>query len=103
MPVDSECHDISVMEVFRRLSGTDVYKSPGSDNIPNWFLRDFAFVIAEPICHIFNFSINNGIVPQLWKTADVVPIPQSQPPDTTDDLRPIFLTPTLSKVLEAIV
>jgi hypothetical protein len=103
MPTDAEHHDISVMEVFRRLSSINVYKSPGPDNIPNWFLRDFAFAIAEPICHIFNFSINNGIVPQLWKTANVVPIPKSQPLSTTDDLRPISLTPTLSKVLEAIV
>jgi hypothetical protein len=64
-------------------------------------LKDFALVIADPVCHIFNASISSGLVPDLWKRANVVPIPKSQPPRSIqDDLRPISLTHTLSKLLE---
>jgi hypothetical protein len=89
-------------EVYNALSRINSHKSPGPDDIPNWFLKDFAFVIADPVCHIFNASISSGLVPDLWKRANVVPIPKSHPPQSIqDDLRPISLTPTLSKLLEA--
>ena len=39
-----------------------------------------------------------------WKQAYVVPVPKTNPPtDITKDLRPISLTPTVSKVLESFV
>ena len=95
---------IQPFEVFYKLTRIRIHKSPGPDNIPNWFLRDFAFAISEPICHIFNASVSQGIVPSLWKRANVVPIPKSRPPKSIyDDLRPISLTPTLSKILESLV
>ena len=95
---------IQPFEVFYKLSRIKVHKSPGPDGIPNWCLRDFAFAVSEPICHIFNASISQGVVPSLWKRANVVPIPKSHPPKSIkDDLRPISLTPTLSKVLESLV
>jgi hypothetical protein len=90
--------------VFERLSRINVHKSPGPDGIPNWVLRDFAFAVAEPVCHIFKYSVQHGVVPTLWKMANVVPIPKTRPPKSIDDdLRPISLTATLSKILESLV
>jgi hypothetical protein len=95
---------VQPFEVFHKLSPIKVRKSPGPDGILNWFLREFAFAVSEPICHIFNASINAGVVPSLWKRANVVPIPKKRPPKSVkDDLRPISLTPTLSKILESLV
>ncbi len=95
---------IQPYEVFDALSRVNVYKSPGPDDLPNWFLRDFAFAITEPVCHIFNASISTGIMPSLWKRANVVPRPKVHPPKSIhDDLRPISLTPTLSKLLELLI
>jgi hypothetical protein len=89
-------------EVFTALSHVNTYKSPGPDEIPNWFLKEFAFAIVDPVCHIFNESICSGLVPAAWKRANVVPIPKSNPPQSIhDDLRPISLTATLSKLLES--
>jgi hypothetical protein len=90
------------MKFTNALSRVNSHKSPKPDDIPNWFLKDFAFVIADPGCHIFNASISSGLVPDLWKRASVVSIPKSHPPHSIqDDLRPISLTPALSKLLEA--
>jgi hypothetical protein len=93
-------YTVEPYEVFFKLSHVKAHKSPGPDGIPNWFLKEYAFAISEPICHIFNASISTGIVPRLWKTANVVPIPKSRLPTAIEsDLRPRSLTPTLSKVL----
>ena len=97
-------HEITVIEVFNELERIDVHKSSGPDGLQNWALREYAFAISEPLCHIFNYSLQNGVIPSIWKAANVVLIPKCQPPTSLkDDLRPISLTPTLSKVLERLI
>ena len=89
-----------------KLDKINIYKSSGPDEIPNWFLRDFSPWLAEPLCCIFNTSVQMGIVPSQWKRANVVPIPKTKnhpPVEVESDLRPISLTPTVSKILESIV
>jgi hypothetical protein len=88
---------VELYEVFDALSCVKVYKSPGPHDLPNWFLRDFAFVITEPVSHILNALISAGIMASPWKRVNVVPIPKVRPPKSIhDDLRPVSLTPTLS-------
>jgi hypothetical protein len=112
LPDDSECvtntvpddYIIQPIEVFHKLLNINIRKPPGPDGIPNWFLRDFAFALSDPICSIFNASIRHGILPGCWKAAHIVPIPKQHPPKSIhDDIRPISLTPTISKVLESFV
>jgi hypothetical protein len=91
-------------EVYNLLLHVKTHKSPGPDEIPNWFLKEFAFAIADPVCHIFNASFSSGSVPDIWKRANVIPIPKANPPKSIcDDLRPISLTATLSKLLESLI
>ena len=97
-------YTISVAEVEQALSQINIYKSPGPDAIPNWFLRDFAPFLSIPLCAIYNASIQQGFVPMVWKSAEVVPIPKVSPPrDLSSDLRPISLLPTAAKILESFV
>jgi hypothetical protein len=95
---------IEPFEVERKLSNINVNKSSGPDNIPNWLLCDNSVWLAEPVCAIFNASLREGVVPAVWKQANVVPIPKNHPPRVIEsDLRPISLTSTLSKVLESFI
>ena len=97
-------HEITVFEVLNELERIDVHKSSGPDSLPNWALREYAFAISEPLCHMFYYFLQNGEIPRIWKAANVVLIPKCQPPTSIkDDLRPISLTPTLSKVLERLI
>jgi hypothetical protein len=90
--------------VERKLSSIDVHKAHGPDNIPNWFFHDFSVWLAEPLCAIFNESIRSGLVPLSWKQANVIPVPKVHPPIAIEtDIRPISLTPTISKILESFV
>jgi hypothetical protein len=49
-------------------------KSTGVDNLPPGLLKD----CRQPLCHIFNLSIETSCFPELWKIAKVVPIYISQ-------------------------
>jgi len=37
-------------EVYNLLSHVKTHKSSGPDEIPNWFLKEFVFAIADPMC-----------------------------------------------------
>ena len=68
--------------------------------IPKRILKDFAYILADPVATIFNKSLSTGVVPRIWKEANVIPIPKCNQPESESDTRPISLTPGLSKVLE---
>ena len=99
VPVPPEhCDDftIPVDKVESILKKTKTNKSLGPDNLPYWILHDLAPYIARPICSIFNCSVREGHVPDVWKQANVVPVPKVHPPkDITSDLRPTYLSQPL--------
>ena len=61
-------------EVKNRLAKINITKAPGPDNVPSWFLRDFAPHLAQPLSAIFNASIREGYMPPIWKGAKVLPV-----------------------------
>ena len=80
-----------------------VNKATGPDDIPAWILRDLD-ELAAPLASIYNSSLREGVIPDLWKTAIIVPVPKKHPPRHIEkDLRPISLTPIVSKVFESLV
>ncbi len=84
------------------LERVKISKASGPDSIPNWLLKNFSAELATPVASIFNASIVQAQVPSQRKVADVIPIPKSRPvQDINNDIRPISLTATLSKVLES--
>ena len=55
--------------------------------------------LAAPLTALFNTSLRDGVIPALWKTAHVIPLPKKQPPRSIEkDIRPISLTPIVSKI-----
>ena len=48
--------------------------------------------------------MREGSVPSMWKRANVLPLPKINPPASIEsDIRPISLTPTVSKILKSFV
>lgn len=58
-------------------------------------LRLFAYELALPLSILFNKCIAQNCFPDLWKLADIVPIPKGK-----KDFRPISMLPSVSKVFE---
>jgi len=76
-------------QVERKLAEIKTHKASGLDDIPNWFLEEMSVFIAEPICAIFNASVKRSPVPDIWKIAEVVPVPKvTAPKSIQNDLRP---------------
>jgi len=53
------------------------------------------------VIHIFNFSLSNGIYPQIWKTAIICLLPKVKHPSYLSDYRPISILCSISKALAA--
>ena len=95
---------VSHFSVYMKLSMLNSTKAEGPDGIPAWLLKENADLLAKPITDILNCSYREGKLPLSWKNADIVPVPKQKPAkDVNKDLRPISLTPILSKVAEEFV
>ena len=67
-------------------------------------LKDHANILAAPLTAIFNSSLREGVLPNEWKMANVIPLPKTKPMISVEtDIRPISLTPIVAKVFEYIV
>ena len=49
-------------------------KSPGVDGIPPKLLKEIVEQISTPLAKLFNFSLEEGIVPSEWKEANITPL-----------------------------
>jgi len=55
------------------------------------------------VTHLINYSINEGQIPDIWRTAIVTPVPELTQPAACNDYRPISVTPILSRITERII
>ena len=100
LPLPDQPPTITTSAVCRKLLGLSAYKASGLDGIPARPLKKFAPEIAEPVTVIFNSSVSSGVFPERWKDSHLTPVSKVKPVTGYGDLRPIALTPVLSKVLE---
>ena len=95
---------VTVESVAQKLRQISTSRAGGPDRLPNWVLKEFSDILAPVIADILNCSFRDCKVPQVWKMADVPPVPKvSTINDFNKDLRPISLTSTLSKIAEEFI
>ena len=78
-------------------------KAYGPDGISPKLLKEAAPFITPVLTKIFNLSLSQGIFPDTWKRADVVPIHKNAEEFFTSNYRPISLLNTIAKVFERVV
>jgi hypothetical protein len=88
-----------ISAVIRKMSKN----SKGIDDIPILFYKKILPVILPPITHIFNFSLQMGVFPNMWKYSIIHPIPKKTNPTLLSDYRGISILCSISKALERIV
>ncbi|MCG8034813.1 MAG: hypothetical protein JAZ03_21935, partial [Candidatus Thiodiazotropha taylori] len=89
--------------VKKLLLNLDPHKAQGPDNIPTRLLKDFATEITPALTLIFQASIEEGKVPDDWKTALVTPVFKKGDRTAPANYRPISLTSVCCKLLEHII
>ena len=66
-------------------------------SIPYKSLQD---CLKYPLCIIFNVSMLCGVLPLVWKQADVIPVYKKGSPSDPSNYRPISLTCVACKLME---
>lgn len=94
------CNTRDVVKVIMKLKNSS---SPGPDGITSGFLRNVLAHIASPLCKVFNKSLSEGILPEDWKIAYIIPLFKKGDPQQTTQYRPVSLTSIICKVLERII
>ena len=77
-PINNNCKisHIKITEkgVLKLLENININKAPGPDQIPGRLLRIVADEIYEVLTILFQSSLDNGSVPEDWKTAFITPL-----------------------------
>ena len=69
-----EIHPIKIHPegVSQLLPNLKPYKASGPDNLLSYFLKEVANEIAPSLCLIFQASLDQGVLSDIWKSASVV-------------------------------
>ena len=59
-------------------------KSSGPDKIPTTLLNKCAAQMAQVLTPLFNKCLSVGVIPDIWKMPNIVPIPKVKNPGKTD-------------------
>ena len=78
-------------------------KSAGPDGIHSRVVVETQEQLVGPLTIIFNKSLSEGVVPDSWKEAEVVPIFKKGKRDDPSNYRPVSLTIVCGKIMEKIV
>ena len=65
--------------------------------------KEIAEEISVPLAIMFNLSLHEGIVPDEWKHANVVPIFKKGNRCKAGNYRPVSLTSVVCKILESLL
>ena len=77
--------------------------SSGPDGFPFIFFKQMAVYIAQPLSVTFNLIMQNGALPDIWKTAIVTPILKKGLASEPGNYRPISITCIACRSFERIV
>lgn len=75
----------------------------GSDDIDRKMLELLLPELSEVLTFIINKCLLTSVFPNVWKFANILPIPKNSNPTALTHFRPISILPTISKILEKIV
>ena len=90
-------------DIHTILTNLDVNKATGPDKIRNFLLKNVADYISEPLCKIFNYSIQNSTFPSMWKKSSVIPIHKKNDTKDKQNYRPVSSLCNVSKVFERLI
>ena len=78
-------------------------KACGPDNFSAKIIRECADQLVSPLSKICAKSVEMGVFPNLWKEANIIPLPKKGDPKNPKNYRSISLISLFGKVLEKVV
>lgn len=96
----SSFEPLLIHDTLKLISEIKPSKSAGWDGIPPFLLKACANIIAEPLTHVINMSLQTGSFPDSLKHSSITPIFKKGNPTDIENYRPISILPAFSKVFE---
>lgn len=95
-------HTVSENQVFDILTKVRS-TATGSDGLNIKSINLCIPFLLPYLTHIINYCLERNVFPSAWKRALVVPIPKVARVESLQQLRPISILPTMSKILESLM
>ena len=102
---DAPFSNITITEedVKKAIESTRTNSAPGVDCVPPLLLHKCKEQLIKPLAIVFNKSIKNGDLPDIWKEAIITPIFKGGLKELPCNYRPVSLTSQIAKLLERII
>ncbi|XP_062605203.1 uncharacterized protein LOC134266991 [Saccostrea cucullata] len=94
---------VSVNGVEKLLKYVNPSKATGPDNIPGKLLREASTELAPAMTLLFQASVDQGRIPDDWKSAKIAPVFKKGDRSQPSNYRPISLTSICCKIAEHII
>ena len=94
---------VSTVEIVNYLKNIKRNKATGQDDLPAGILKDTTEIIGKPLAFIINLSLRQGVFPNDWKIAKLIPIHKKDQEMKFENYRPISALPIQSKIIEKVV
>lgn len=94
---------VSENEIFNIINSLKVSNSCGIDSISSNMLKSIVQYIVVPLTFLINWSLSEGIFPDIFKIAKIIPLHKKGDKLLLNNYRPISLLSSISKILERVI
>ena len=94
---------INTYHVLNAIHALKAKFSTGPDKIPSILIKKIPKAFAFPLSQIFDASLRQGVLPPIWKSSSVTPIPKKGDPKDVNNYRPISKQSTILKIFEKVI
>jgi len=95
-----QIHSDSLSQLLHNLKH---HKAAGPDNLPSYFLKEITNEISPALSMLFQASLNQGALPDMWKSASIDPVYKKGSKRDPANYRRVPLTCICSKIMDHVV